>query len=76
MTLRTVVPGDLLVTSQDSFFDPEEPCDEEIMIPIGTPVLVIGVWEKTVNNVNRNLWVTVLWDGRRGWVRSTELRRP
>ena len=57
-----------------TLFDPLEPdSDDETYLSQGTDVLIVSVWSKTITNVTSMNWVEVLWDGRTGFVRSSDL---
>ena len=72
--MRIVTPGTLTRTRSQILFDPLDPSsDDETFIPKGTDLLIIGVWSKTVTNVTSMNWVEVLWDGRTGFVHSSDI---
>jgi len=57
-----------------TLFDPLEPdSDDETYLSQGTDVLIVSVWSKTITNVTSMNWVEVLWEGRTGFVRSSDL---
>lgn len=59
-----------------TLFDPLEPySDDETHLSQGTDVLIVSVWSKTITNVTSMNWVEVLWDGRTGFVRSSDLEQ-
>jgi hypothetical protein len=72
--MRIVTPGTLMRTRVRTLFDPLEPdSDDETYLSEGTDVLIVSVWSKTITNVTSMNWVEVLWDGRTGFVRSSDL---
>jgi|694.fasta_scaffold13182_18 hypothetical protein len=72
--MRIVTPGTLMRTRAQTLFDPLDPSsDNETFISKGTDLLVISVWSKTLTNVTSMNWVEVLWEGRTGFVHSSDL---
>jgi len=72
--MRIVTPGTLVRTRVQTLFDPLDPSsDDETFIARGSDLLVVSVWSKTVTNVTSMNWVEVLWEGRTGFVRSSDL---
>jgi len=72
--MRIVTPGMLMKTRVRTLFDPLEPdSDDETYLSQGTDVLIVSVWSKTITNVTSMNWVEVLWEGRTGFVRSSDL---